>query len=89
MQSEFFQIPLLPRGIHFFFRRVRMMIGRFLSLFLEQFSQYYCCDVYIAMVLAPSVDRRKNRVFATILYSLLISIDRSFVFIKYYLAATS
>ena len=46
MQSEFFQIPLLPRGIHFFFRRVRMMIGRFLSLFLEQFSQYYCCDVY-------------------------------------------
>jgi hypothetical protein len=81
MQSEFFHFPLLPRGIHFFFRRVRMMmIGRFLSLFFRTILSILL--MFIAMVLAPSVDRRKNRVFATILYSLLISIDRSFVFIK-------
>ena len=48
--------------------------GSFLYFFLEQLC--------LSDVLAPSVDRKKNRVFATILYSLLISIDRSFVFIK-------
>ena len=31
---------------YIFLRRVRMMMGRFLHFFSEQFSQYYCCDVY-------------------------------------------